>query len=206
MPLSTPARRPRGRGHPGVAYTGCPMDRRAWIAALMVAALVAVAPAAPALAHSPDRAPGVGPAGPPAGADPSLPAGSAPASVGPSEAAGPRPAAPWPALLALAAALIPASRSRRVAVGFLGVVLVGFAFETGTHSVHHLGEADAQCVVAGAASHVGATVEDPPGLAVPADRGDAVAPPGREQRPQPSARPDHGRAPPVVPQAPRSIA
>jgi hypothetical protein len=77
---------------------------------------------------------------------------------------------PWLLATALAATAALALRRRRVLVVALLVLLAFGAFETGLHSVHHLGKPDgASCAVATVSSQVGAVAVDVVALERPAD-------------------------------------
>jgi hypothetical protein len=103
-------------------------------------------------------------------------------------------------VLMLAALLTLASRSRRTVRGLLVLLLAVCAFETSVHSVHHLGDEDAEarCVVASwSANHTGAVGQPATFVvaAVPSRVAVLVEPlalPGRV------IHPDRGRAPPFV--------
>jgi hypothetical protein len=106
------------------------------------------------------------------------------------------------ALAVVTVALLAAPRARRrpVVVAALVVGLTVFAFETALHSVHHLGEPDAQgaCAVASATAHLtgaGAPVADT-GAPTPVSLGIASLGPSPFPPCQP-IRPREGRAPPV---------
>ena len=78
--------------------------------------------------------------------------------------AAPTPApVPWPLVLSVAVlALIGARRPRRALAMALILVVAVFAFESGVHSVHHLGDRDRgeHCALAAASQHLaGAEVE-----------------------------------------------
>jgi hypothetical protein len=174
------------------------MRRRAILALLVLAAVTVLGVAAPAHAHVPDRAVtaalvsvvDVERAVPP------LPARvDAVVTVAPVS-----PAVPWLPLLILAALLMAATSSRRAVVGVLVALLAVFAFETGRHSVHHLGEQRdaARCVVESVASNLSGAVGEAMAVLVPAATADltprleSIAPRHR------SLRPDRGRAPPFL--------
>ena len=58
----------------------------------------------------------------------------------------------------------------RIAASVVGVALAVLTFETGVHSVHHLGDeaGAAQCSVASASTHLAGTPEEGPALRAPA--------------------------------------
>jgi hypothetical protein len=141
--------------------------RGPWLtAALLAASLVAVA--APGLAHSP-----AGHATPVAVQTVVEPDVAGPSAL-PAEPAGMHalraemaPPA-LPAAVALAVLLvvaIAAGRRPRLAVSAIAVLaLVVLAFETGLHSVHHLGDerGAAECSVASGTTHLAGTTDGPP--------------------------------------------
>jgi hypothetical protein len=176
------------------------MGRRVITVLVPLAAVVVLGIMAPASAHVPDRAT--------AGALPAMlevdREGAASATLGRVETLGkvvppPSGGSSMPVLM-LAALLILASRSRRTVRGLLVLLLAVSAFETGVHSVHHLGDEDAEarCVVAsGSANHTGAVGQPATFVvgAVPSRVAVLVEPlalPGRV------IHPDRGRAPPFV--------
>lgn len=175
--------------------------RRLALAALLLLGSVAIVDATgPALAHAPDRA-----ASAPLGlavdtwVQNPAPAGGSPAD--PVVTATQTSSVPtWLALLVLAAVLVGVVWSRRATAGLLIVLLAVFVFETGLHSVHHLGEKrDApRCVIESAASHLGGVVGGPMSLEGPGET--AELPPCLEPAtpPRPSLHPDRGRAPPFL--------
>jgi hypothetical protein len=77
------------------------------------------------------------------------------------------PALPWPLMLSVATLMLLGSRRprRALAVALILVVAV-FAFESGVHSVHHLGEAERGegCALAAASQHLTGTEVDVVGL------------------------------------------
>jgi hypothetical protein len=78
--------------------------------------------------------------------------------------AAPTPGAvPWALVLSVAAlALVGARRPRRALAVALILVVAVFAFESGVHSVHHLGDRDRgeHCAIAAASQHVAGTEVD----------------------------------------------
>ena len=179
---------------------------RVRLAIFAVVALAGLLLATPVHAH---RGPARGPA--PAGAPIDVvPAASeiAPAPLAPAVAprlawvAGPEPVAlPWPLLAAVATAAAIAVRRRPRAALALGLVLlVGvLAFESGVHSVHHLGERGHgnPCAVASTSLNLaGLEIEPAVVLSAPAALGLAVAlavPSDPRALPE---SPHEGRAPP----------
>ena len=112
------------------------------------------------------------------------------------------PALPWTAIALLAAvALAGVSRKRRVVAVTLVLVVGLLAFETGVHSVHHLGKADeaAHCTVAWMSSQLSADTVDTIVHALPVPvlevSAPALASPALAER---AIAPDAGRAPPVL--------
>jgi hypothetical protein len=105
------------------------------------------------------------------------------------------------ALLALAAIVV-ALRFRRRVLGLgLALVLVVLAFESGIHSVHHLGSSqssqETKCAVAGVATHVQGTVgEMVIALAKPLYTGAASPVAGPMRHVEQTWRAWRGRAPP----------
>ena len=159
------------------------MMRRTPAVVLLVAAMV-LAVAAPVCAHTPS----------PARVD------LIPSTLSETlTAAAPEPALPWTAVAALVTILLAGAwRPRRAIALALVLVIALFAFESGLHSTHHLGQADeSRCVVAGVSAQLsGDLVEvavDPLLSRVP----DAVA--VSPLAPAVTTRlvaPDAGRAPP----------
>ena len=179
---------------------------RVRLAIVAVVALAGLLLATPVHAHRgpvPAAAPiDVVPAAPPAAVK-VAPAPLAPAAP-PQLAwvAGPEPVAlPWPRLAAVAAAAAIAVRRRPRAALALGLVLlVGvLAFESGVHSVHHLGEQGHgnPCAVASTSLNLtGLEIEPAVVLSAPAALGLAVAmavPSDPRALPE---SPHEGRAPP----------
>jgi hypothetical protein len=142
----------------------------------------------PALAHvSPDSAPP-----------------AAPVAVEPLEShvlgAGERAPTGLSTVLAAGALLAVAIARRRRAVALLSVaVLVFIAFETGLHSVHHIGDRDSSsCVVASASAQTGGVTIASVASERPAE---VVAPVAVSVGSSVMSRvtaPDRGRAPPTV--------
>jgi hypothetical protein len=173
----------------------------AGLGALAIAALtLTVCP--PALAH-PHRPAARGPEAVPRASSPADPATSPPASPAPSAPAGDRVprAHETAAVVAGLAALAVAARWRRAVALELILIAGTVAFESGVHSVHHLGSPRemAQCAMAVAASNVPGTVDGAPvAFTRPALAG--LAPPEQETqqafaRSWPAWR---GRAPPAL--------
>jgi hypothetical protein len=103
--------------------------------------------------------------------------------------------------LALSVLAIAGGRRRTIAAT-VALALAVLAFETGLHSVHHLGDARGveQCSVASVSTHLGGTPAEAPSVVIvtanasqPSQPADPIAP-----RSQPF-RPDAGRAPPPQP-------
>lgn len=180
---------------------------RVRLAIVAVVALAGLLLATPVHAHrGPARSPA--PAAAPIDVVPAAP--SAAVEVAPAPAAlpqlawvaGPEPVAlPWPLLAAVAATAAIAVRRRPRAALALGLVLlVGvLAFESGVHSVHHLGEQGHgnPCAVASTSLNLtGLEVEPAAVLSPPAALGLAVAMAVRlDPRAGPES-PHEGRAPP----------
>jgi hypothetical protein len=187
-----------------------PPMSRVRLAVLAVVALAGLLLATPVHAHR-GPAPGPSPAAaridvapaPPPAAVQVAPAPLAPAAP-PRLAwiAGPAPMAlPWPLLAAVAAVVAIAVRRRPRAALALGLVLlVGvLAFESGVHSVHHLGEQGHgnPCAVASTSSNLaGLEVEPPVVLSAPAALGLAVAIAAPSDPRALPESPHEGRAPP----------
>lgn len=96
--------------------------------------------------------------------------------------------------VAVAMALI-ARRRRAVAIACMALLLV-VAFESGVHSVHHLGDKpDRQCVIASASAHTGALAVDKIVFERPAEVMTVIALTTASPITRPAA-PDLGRAPP----------
>jgi hypothetical protein len=98
------------------------------------------------------------------------------------------------ALLALALA----RRPRRLVIVVIALTLLVFAFESGLHSIHHLGndQASSHCPVAWASAHLAVASADAPVVALILP---AVHEAGGAEPAAPSSwlfRPDAGRAPP----------
>ena len=116
--------------------------------------------------------------------------------------AAPAPATvPWPLLAAaIAMAALGARRPRRALALMLIVLAAVFAFESGIHSVHHLGDRDGaqQCAVAAASQHVAGT-EIHAGVAdaTPAESSLLAASGALVTRAR-FTGPDQGRAPPAL--------
>jgi hypothetical protein len=105
-------------------------------------------------------------------------------------------------LLAAAGALAVGARRprRKAAIAGLVLALTLFAFETALHSVHHLGERNAErsCAVAGATHHLSgacAPVADVAAVVPDVEPATDRAPTWRT--PLPPIRPREGRAPPA---------
>jgi hypothetical protein len=155
----------------------------------------------PALAHAPEQV-AAGALVPAVGVRVEGAAPAVPALVDPTVTIAPASlAATWLPLLILAAFGVVASRSRRAMVGLLIGLLAVLTFETGLHSVHHLGEQrDAtRCIVESVSSNISGAIGEPIVVVGPAETADlaphleeSVAPPQRE------LRPDRERAPPFL--------
>jgi hypothetical protein len=116
--------------------------------------------------------------------------------------AAPAPATvPWPLLAAaVTLAALGARRPRRALALMLIVLAAVFAFESGVHSVHHLGDRDGvqQCAVAAASQHVtGTEVDAVVADATPADS-PLLAASGALLARARFTGPDQGRAPPAL--------
>ncbi len=87
---------------------------------------------------------------------------------------------------------------RRAAALTLAVLLAMLAFETGLHSVHHLGDPEAGCVLAATSAHL-AAVAAPTVDVVPAPlaASESLAVAASSALPDRQFRPDEGRAPPA---------
>ncbi|HEV8143303.1 MAG TPA: hypothetical protein VGQ77_10615 [Methylomirabilota bacterium] len=114
----------------------------------------------------------------------------------------PEPSLPFAALLLLGAVGVAAlSRQRRVVAVTLVAIVALLAFETGVHSMHHLGKPDdgAQCAVAWMSAQLSADVVDvtveTPALA-PQANAPVLASSVFAER---AIAPDAGRAPPALP-------
>jgi hypothetical protein len=171
--------------------------------AVLAAVLCALALATPAAAHVKSGAPATSAPGAAPLAVPVVPAAALPAS-GPAAfvADGGAPLTPWLTPLLLAAALLAWRRPRRAAALALVLVLAACAFESGVHSVHHLGAPDRgrDCAIASAAAHLpadtGAALDVAPALADSIER--AASPDAASLRSL-ARSPARGRAPPVLP-------
>jgi hypothetical protein len=112
------------------------------------------------------------------------------------------PALPWPLMLSVATLVLLGSRRprRALAVALILVVAV-FVFESGVHSVHHLGETDRGegCALAAASQHLTGTEVDVVGLveALPLTR--QLATTGALIERVRLIGPDQVRAPPAFP-------
>ena len=170
-------------------------------AVLSIAIFLALA--APALAHSPHplrverEATAVG-------LDPGLlatPAGAPQREAPASANAIPRAAPSAVAGLAVALALLLIARaSRRGVAAAASIALLVLAFESGVHSVHHLGDTRgaAQCSVASAAPHLVGSPAEPPSVSpAVAPGGDGLIVAGAPALSSCPFRPDAGRAPPL---------
>jgi hypothetical protein len=100
---------------------------------------------------------------------------------------------------AMAVAMLLVARSRRaVAFACLALLLV-VAFESGVHSVHHLGDQpDARCIVASASVHIGGVAVTTVAFDRPAEAVTAVAVTPTGAAAARPAAPDLGRAPPIA--------
>jgi hypothetical protein len=138
--------------------------RRTLAAAILVAAIAVAAGSAPAWAHpvrSPERSAQETPVATadivsderqPVSPDPGAPTDESAPPVGVALA-----------FIAIAALLVVVGRRRRLMTLGLALVTLVLAFETGVHSVHHLGSPQdaSQCAVAVATTHVQGTVGEP---------------------------------------------
>jgi hypothetical protein len=109
---------------------------------------------------------------------------------------------PWPLVLSVAVlALIGARRPRRALAVALILIVAVFAFESGVHSVHHLGARDRgeHCVLAAVSQHLAAAEVDVVMVveSLPLTRQLAVTDALIER--VRLGGPDQGRAPPVAP-------
>jgi hypothetical protein len=109
------------------------------------------------------------------------------------------PVGVWTALAAAALVTLAIARRRR-AVALLSVaVLLVIAFETGLHSVHHIGEPDsATCVVASASAQTGGVTIGSIAFDRPAEMATPVAVTVDSAAIDRLTAPDRGRAPPIV--------
>jgi hypothetical protein len=104
--------------------------------------------------------------------------------------------------LVVATAVAVAGRRRDRAALVLALGLVGHTFETGVHSVHHLGDVTqaARCAVASAASHAPGALEDRAIVPGPLLAVRGLAPLAFQEPPCSAARQPHeSRAPPSRP-------
>ncbi|MFI5376604.1 MAG: hypothetical protein ACHQ8D_18365 [Candidatus Rokuibacteriota bacterium] len=167
---------------------------------VLLAVVVVLAAAAPALAHQGEpTTPTAAPASPaPAAPTPPAAAGVAPEDPPVSDSPG---LTPWiAAVVLLLAGLLLRRFSRRTLVLCLVLLLTLFAFENALHSVHHgfdPKQADA-CTLAMAATHLSAVTVDAvvETSIILAAAGHATEP-GRAPLPARRLGPDQGRAPPA---------
>ncbi len=180
------------------------LGRRALAAAILGAAIAVAAGTAPAWAH---------PVRPPERSAPETPVTTPgvasdehqPVSLDPGASADESapPVGVSLAFLAVAALLlVVVGRRRRLLTLGLALVALLLAFESGVHSVHHLGSPQdaSQCAVAAATTHVQGTVGEPavpPHTPLYAGTAPVVREPVRLA--SPAWRAWRGRAPPILP-------
>ena len=110
------------------------------------------------------------------------------------------PAVPWPLVLSVVAlALIAARRPRPALAVALILVVAVFAFESGVHSVHHLGDRDRgeHCALAAASQHLAGAEVDVVVAAQTLPLSRQLATPSALIERVRLIGPDQGRAPPA---------
>ena len=105
----------------------------------------------------------------------------------------------WTLIAAVAVAGVALARRRRAVALACVALLALIAFETGLHSVHHIGDQpDGSCVIASASAHTGALTVDGAALERPTEVPTPVVVSVDAPATVRSAAPDLGRAPPAA--------
>jgi hypothetical protein len=155
---------------------------------LTMCLVILLTAAAPALGH-------VGleyaPAGPPAPAPP--------LDAQALSSATPTLTGVWALIAAVAVAAVALARRRRAVALACVALLALIAFETGLHSVHHIGDQPgSSCVIASASAQTGALTVDRTALERPTEVTTPVVVSVQAPTTARSAAPDLGRAPPAA--------